>query len=130
MHKALIMSFLAVAVYALATLSLVNARTLQQTGRCSTSPGPRPEECAWEWRRDEIECKGLANGTKLECETESDGRYIECEFEQSRQFEIKFRCDVDIDCQIQCQNSTLANIPESYRGQVESILNAWVPYDD
>lgn len=81
-------------------------------------------------RRDEIECKGLANGTKLECETESDGRYIECEFEQSRQFEIKFRCDVDIDCQIQCQNSTLANIPESYRGQVESILNAWVPYDD
>lgn len=81
-------------------------------------------------KRDEIECRGLANGTKLECETENDGRYIECEFEQSRQFEIKFTCDVDIDCQIQCGESALSNIPTSYRGQVESILNAWVPYDD
>jgi len=80
--------------------------------------------------RDEIECKGLANGTTLECETENNGNYIECEFEQSRQFEIKFTCDVDVDCQIQCQESALSSIPASYRGQVESILNAWIPTDD
>ncbi|KAI8103064.1 hypothetical protein M9434_005850 [Picochlorum sp. BPE23] len=130
MKKAFTVSWLAAFVYALCTDALVNARTLQQTGRCSTSPGPRPEECAWEWERDDIECRDLANGAKLECWTE-DGRTTRCYFEQRGMPDINFTCDIDADCQIQCQNSVLPNIPGDARGQVESILNSWVPtYDD
>ena len=54
---------------------------------------------------------------------------VDCELETGLFSDIEFKCNVDSECNIVCDDGVLGQIPQAYFAPVEKILAAWKPSD-